>query len=101
MKFNFKIPTNIKQIAVRSRLLKCFRDREYHDKLRYVRDLGNAENGCIISAGVLLCSCGIQMIRGTTPGYKNEAVELTDAQPAAQYSEDFRARINIKQSSSL
>lgn len=72
MKFNFKIQQY--QTDAVDAVVKVFNGQGFHDKINYIRDLGNTEQN--LSSQV---SFDENEIMDDT-GYKNELVELSDEQ---------------------
>ena len=92
MKFNFKIQQY--QTDAVDAVVKVFNGQGFHDKINYIRDLGNTEQN--LSSQV---SFDENEIMGDT-GYKNELVELSDEQ-LLQNIQNLQSQNNIKLSPSL
>ena len=92
MKFNFKIQQY--QTDAVDAVVKVFNGQGFHDKINYIRDLGNTEQ--ILSSQV---SFDENEIMDDT-GYKNELVELSDEQ-LLQNIQNLQSQNNIKLSPSL
>ena len=92
MKFNFKIQQY--QTDAIDAVLKVFNGQGFHDKINYIRDLGNTEQN--LSSQV---SFDENEIMDDT-GYKNELVELSDEQ-LLQNIQNLQSQNNIKLSPSL
>ena len=92
MKFNFKIQQY--QTDAVDAVVKVFNGQDFHDKINYIRDLGNAEQN--LSSQV---SFDENEIMDDT-GYKNELVELSDEQ-LLQNIQNLQIQNNIKLSPSL
>lgn len=92
MKFNFKIQQY--QTDAVDAVVKVFNGQGFHDKINYIRDLGNTEQN--LSSQV---SFDENEIMDDT-GYKNELVELSDEQ-LLQNIQNLQSQNNIKLSQSL
>lgn len=92
MKFNFKIQQY--QTDAVDAVVKVFNGQGFHDKINYIRDLGNTEQN--LSSQV---SFDENEIMDDT-GYKNELVELSDEQ-LLQNIQNLQSQNNIKLSPSL
>lgn len=92
LKFNFKIQQY--QTDAVDAVVKVFNGQGFHDKINYIRDLGNTEQN--LSSQV---SFDENEIMDDT-GYKNELVELSDEQ-LLQNIQNLQSQNNIKLSSSL
>ena len=92
MKFNFKIQQY--QTDAVDAVVKVFNGQGFHDKINYIRDLGNTEQN--LSSQV---SFDENEIMDDT-GYKNELVELSDEQ-ILQNIQNLQSQNNIKLSPSL
>lgn len=92
MKFNFKIQQY--QTDAVDAVVKVFNGQGFHDKINYIRDLGNTEQN--LSSQV---SFDEDEIMDDT-GYKNELVELSDEQ-LLQNIQNLQSQNNIKLSPSL
>ena len=92
MKFNFKIQQY--QTDAVDAVAKVFNGQGFHDKINYIRDLGNTEQN--LSSQV---SFDENEIMDDT-GYKNELVELSDEQ-LLQNIQNLQSQNNIKLSPSL
>ena len=92
MKFNFKIQQY--QTDAVDAVVKVFNGQGFHDKINYIRDLGNTEQN--LSSQV---SFDENEIMDDT-GYKNELVELSDEQ-LLQNIQTLQSQNNIKLSPSL
>ena len=92
MKFNFKIQQY--QTDAVDAVVKVFNGQGFHDKINYIRDLGNTEQN--LSSQV---SFDENEIMNDT-GYKNELVELSDEQ-LLQNIQNLQSQNNIKLSPSL
>ena len=92
MKFNFKIQQY--QTDAVNAVVKVFNGQGFHDKINYIRDLGNTEQN--LSSQV---SFDENEIMDDT-GYKNELVELSDEQ-LLQNIQNLQSQNNIKLSPSL
>lgn len=92
MKFNFKIQQY--QTDAVAAVVKVFNGQGFHDKINYIRDLGNTEQN--LSSQV---SFDENEIMDDT-GYKNELVELSDEQ-LLQNIQNLQSQNNIKLSPSL
>ena len=92
MKFNFKIQQY--QTDAVDAVVKVFNGQGFHDKINYIRDLGNTEQN--LSSQV---SFDENEIMDDT-GYKNEFVELPDEQ-LLQNIQNLQSQNNIKLSPSL
>ena len=92
MKFNFKIQQY--QTDAVDAVVKAFNGQGFHDKINYIRDLGNTEQN--LSSQV---SFDENEIMDDT-GYKNELVELSDEQ-LLQNIQNLQSQNNIKLSPSL
>lgn len=92
MKFNFKIQQY--QTDAVDAVVKVFNGQGFHDKINYIRDLGNTEQN--LSSQV---SFDEDEIMNDT-GYKNEVVELSDEQ-LLQNIQNLQSQNNIKLSPSL
>ena len=92
MKFNFKIQQY--QTDAVDAVVKVFNGQGFHDKINYIRDLGNTEEN--LSSQV---SFDENEIMDDT-GYKNELVELSDEQ-LLQNIQNLQSQNNIKLSPSL
>lgn len=92
MKFNFKIQQY--QTDAVDAVVKVFNGQGFHDKINYIRDLGNTEQN--LSSQV---SFDENEIMDDT-GYKNEFVELSDEQ-LLQNIQNLQRQNNIKLSNSL
>lgn len=92
MKFNFKIQQY--QTDAVDAVVKVFNGQGFHDKINYIRDLGNTEQN--LSSQV---SFDENEIMDDT-GYKNELVELSDEQ-LLQNIKNLQSQNNIKLSPSL
>lgn len=92
MKFNFKIQQY--QTDAVDAVVKVFNGQGFHDKINYIRDLGNTEQN--LSSQV---SFNENEIMDDT-GYKNELVELSDEQ-LLQNIQNLQSQNNIKLSPSL
>lgn len=92
MKFNFKIQQY--QTDAVDAVVKVFNGQGFHDKINYIRDLGNTEQN--FSSQV---SFDENEIMDDT-GYKNELVELSDEQ-LLQNIQNLQSQNNIKLSPSL
>ena len=92
MKFNFKIQQY--QTNAVDAVVKVFNGQGFHDKINYIRDLGNTEQN--LSSQV---SFDENEIMDDT-GYKNELVELSDEQ-LLQNIQNLQSQNNIKLSPSL
>lgn len=92
MKFNFKIQQY--QTDAVDAVVKVFNGQGFHDKINYIRDLGNTEQN--LSSQV---SFDENEIMDDT-GYKNELVELSDEQ-LLQNIQTLQSQNNIKLSTSL
>lgn len=92
MKFNFKIQQY--QTDAVDAVVKVFNGQWFHDKINYIRDLGNTEQN--LSSQV---SFDENEIMDDT-GYKNELVELSDEQ-LLQNIQTLQSQNNIKLSPSL
>lgn len=92
LKFNFKIQQY--QTDAIDAVLKVFNGQGFHDKINYIRDLGNTEQN--LSSQV---SFDENEIMDDT-GYKNELVELSDEQ-LLQNIQNLQSQNNIKLSPSL
>lgn len=92
MKFNFKIQQY--QTDAVDAVVKVFNGQGFHDKINYIRDLGNAEQN--LSSQV---SFDENEIMDDT-GYKNKLVELSDEQ-LLQNIQNLQSQNNIKLSPSL
>ena len=92
MKFNFKIQQY--QTDAVDAVVKVFNGQGFHDKINYIRDLGNTEQN--LSSQV---SFDENEIMDDT-GYKNELVELSDEQ-LLQNIQNLQSQNNIKLSQYL
>lgn len=92
MKFNFKIQQY--QTDAVDAVVKAFNGQGFHDKIKFIRDLGNTEQN--LSSQV---SFDENEIMDDT-GYKNELVELSDEQ-LLQNIQNLQSQNNIKLSPSL
>lgn len=92
MKFNFKIQQY--QTDAVDAVVKVFNGQGFHDKINYIRDLGNTEQN--LSSQV---SFDENEIMDDT-GYKNELVELSDEQ-LLQNIQNLQSLNNIKLSPTL
>lgn len=92
MKFNFKIQQY--QTDAVDAVVKVFNGQGFHDKINYIRDLGNTEQN--LSSQV---SFDENEIMDDT-GYKNELVELSDEQ-LLKNIQTLQSQNNIKLSTSL
>ena len=92
MKFNFKIQQY--QTDAVDAVVKVFNGQGFHDKINYIRDLGNTEQN--LSSQV---SFDENEIMNDT-GYKNKLVELSDEQ-LLQNIQNLQSQNNIKLSPSL
>lgn len=92
MKFNFKIQQY--QTDAVDAVVKVFNGQGFHDKINYIRDLGNTEQN--LSSQV---SFDENEIMDDT-GYKNGLVELSDEQ-LLQNIQNLQSQNNIKLSPSL
>lgn len=92
MKFQFKIQQY--QTDAVDAVVKVFNGQGFHDKINYIRDLGNTEQN--LSSQV---SFDENEIMDDT-GYKNELVELSDEQ-LLQNIQNLQSQNNIKLSPSL
>ena len=92
MKFNFKIQQY--QTDAVDAVVKVFNGQGFHDKINYIRDVGNTEQN--LSSQV---SFDENEIMDDT-GYKNELVELSDEQ-LLQNIQNLQSQNNIKLSPSL
>lgn len=92
MKFNFKIQQY--QTDAVDAVVKVFNGQGFHDKINYIRDLGNTEQN--LSSQVSFDEN--EMVDDT--GYKNELVELSDEQ-LLQNIQNLQSQNNIKLSPSL
>ena len=92
MKFNFKIQQY--QTDAVDAVVKVFNGQGFHDKINYIRDLGNTEQN--LSSQV---SFDENEIMDDT-GYKNELVKLSDEQ-LLQNIQNLQSQNNIKLSQSL
>ncbi len=92
MKFNFKIQQY--QTDAVDAVVKAFNGQGFHDKIKFIRDLGNAEQN--LSSQV---SFDENEIMDDT-GYKNELVELSDEQ-LLQNIQNLQSQNNINLSPSL
>lgn len=92
MKFNFKIQQY--QTDAVDAVVKVFNGQGFHDKINYIRDLGNTEQN--LSSQV---SFDENEIMDDT-GYKNELVELSDEQ-LLQNIQNLQSQNNIKLSPSI
>lgn len=92
MKFNFKIQQY--QTDAVDAVVKVFNGQGFHDKINYIRDLGNTEQN--LSSQV---SFDENEIMDDT-GYKNELVEFSDEQ-LLQNIQNLQSQNNIKLSPSL
>lgn len=92
MKFNFKIQQY--QTDAVDAVVKVFNGQGFHDKINYIRDLGNTEQN--LSSQV---SFDENEIMDDT-GYKNELVELSDEQ-LLQNIQNLQSQNNIKLSPTL
>lgn len=86
MKFNFKIQQY--QTDAVDAVVKVFNGQGFHDKINYIRDLGNTEQN--LSSQV---SFDENEIMDDT-GYKNELVELSDEQ-LLQNIQNLQAKITL------
>ena len=96
MKFNFKIQQY--QTDAVDAVVKVFQGQGYHDKLRYVRDVGSQKAAVLYQQDSFISPDADES--GDDTGYKNAAVELTDAQ-LLQNIQKIQSQNNIKLSSSL
>lgn len=92
MKFNFKIQQY--QTDAVDAVVKVFNGQGFHDKINYIRDLGNIEQNLSFQV-----SFDENEIMDDT-GYKNELVELSDEQ-LLQNIQNLQSQNNIKLSPSL
>lgn len=92
MKFNFKIQQY--QTDAVDAVVKVFNGQGFHDKINYIRDLGNTEQN--LSSQVSFDENEIM----DDKGYKNELVELSDEQ-LLQNIQNLQSQNNIKLSPSL
>lgn len=92
MKFNFKIQQY--QTDAVDAVVKVFNGQGFHDKINYIRDLGNTEQNLSFQV-----SFDENEIMDDT-GYKNELVELSDEQ-LLQNIQNLQSQNNIKLSPSL
>nr|WP_290913149.1 DEAD/DEAH box helicase family protein [Eubacterium sp.] len=92
MKFNFKIQQY--QTDAVDAVVKVFNGQGFHDKINYIRDLGNTEQN--LSSQVSFDENDIT----DDIGYKNELVELSDEQ-LLQNIQNLQSQNNIKLSPSL
>lgn len=98
MKFNFKIQQY--QTDVVDAVVKVFTGQGYHDKIKFIRDIGKVrQNQTQMSFGVEDKEMGIYDPTNDT-GYKNELVELSDEQ-LLHNIQTLQRQNNIKSSSSL
>ena len=96
MKFNFKIQQY--QTDAVDAVIKVFQGQGYHDKLRYVRDVGTQRTDASYQQESYMPTD--EDDPGDDTGYKNAAVELTDAQ-LLQNIQKVQSQNNIKLSSYL
>ncbi|WP_365815448.1 DEAD/DEAH box helicase family protein [Eubacterium sp.] len=92
LKFNFKIQQY--QTDAVDAVVKVFNGQGFHDKINYIRDLGNTEQN--LSSQVSFDENDIT----DDIGYKNELVELSDEQ-LLQNIQNLQSQNNIKLSPSL
>lgn len=78
MKFNFKIQQY--QTDAVEAVVKVFNGQGYHDKIKYIRDLGKIKpNGTQMTLNLNNDEAGYYDPSDDT-GYKNELIELSDEQ---------------------
>lgn len=91
MKFNFKIQQY--QTEAVEAVVNVFTGQHYHDKIRYIRDIGNRIQQLADEENEVFDPTN-------DTGYKNEAMELSDDQ-LLKNIQTIQSRNNIKISSSL
>lgn len=98
MKFNFKIQQY--QTDAVDAVVKVFNGQGFHDKTSYIRDLGKlVPDNYQLSMGLADEQMELQDLMNDT-GYKNELVELSDAQLLSNI-QTLQSQNNIKTSPSL
>lgn len=98
MKFNFKIQQY--QTDAVDAVVKVFNGQGYHDKIKYIRDLGKLKpNGTQMTLNLSNDESGYYDPSDDT-GYKNELVELSDEQ-LLKNIQTIQKQNNIKTSASL
>lgn len=98
MKFNFKIQQY--QTDAVDAVVKVFNGQGYHDKIKYVRDLGKIKsNGTQMTLNLNNDEAGYCDPSDDT-GYKNELIELSDEQ-LLKNIQTIQKQNNIKTSASL
>ena len=98
MKFNFKIQQY--QTDAVDAVVKVFNGQGFHDKTSYIRDLGKlVPDNYQLSMGLADEQMELQDLMNDT-GYKNELVELSDAQLLSNI-QTLQSQNNIKTSSAL
>ena len=98
MKFNFKIQQY--QTDAVDAVVKVFNGQGFHDKTKFIRDLGKMQS----DSGQMAIDFSDKEMKLYDPandtGYKNELVELTDEQ-LLQNIQTIQRQNNIKTSASL
>lgn len=98
MKFNFKIQQY--QTDAVDAVVKVFNGQGYHDKIKYIRDLGKIKsNGTQMTLNLNNDEAGYCDPSDDT-GYKNELIELSDEQ-LLKNIQTIQKQNNIKMSASL
>ena len=98
MKFNFKIQQY--QTDAVDAVVKVFNGQGYHDKIKYIRDLGKIKsNGTQMTLNLNNDEAGYCDPSDDT-GYKNELIELSDEQ-LLKNIQTIQKQNNIKTSASL
>ena len=98
MKFNFKIQQY--QTDAVEAVVKVFNGQGYHDKIKYIRDLGKIKpNGTQMTLNLNNDEAGYYDPSDDT-GYKNELIELSDEQ-LLKNIQTIQKQNNIKTSASL
>lgn len=98
MKFNFKIQQY--QTDAVDAVVKVFNGQGYHDKIKYIRDLGKIKsNGTQMTLNLNNDEAGY-CDPGDDTGYKNELIELSDEQ-LLKNIQTIQKQNNIKTSASL
>ena len=87
MKFNFKIQQY--QTDAVEAVVQVFAGQGYHDKIRYIRDLGRKRSDPVYQTMLAGSDEDPELADPLNDtGYKNEAVALTDEQLFGQYPEN-------------
>ena len=98
MKFKFKVQQY--QTDAVNAVTSVFAGQGYHDKINYIRDIGKIKTQQNTQVQMSLTSGGEMFDPVDDTGYKNEVIELTDAQ-LLKNIQRIQNENNIKQSAEL